>query len=85
MSTTATPIDSPRPLATARPWEIVAISRGQWYKLSGSGRTPLPIRLGTRRPVYLIDELHAWLRAGAPDRRTWLGMRDEALRQEPRA
>jgi predicted DNA-binding transcriptional regulator AlpA len=85
MSTTATDIDSPRPLATARPWATVGVSRAQWYRLSGSGRTPLPVRLGTRRPVYLIDELHAWLRAGAPDRRTWLAMRDEALRQQQRA
>jgi predicted DNA-binding transcriptional regulator AlpA len=65
-----------RPLATARPWVVCAISRAQWYKLYSSGRTPFPIRLGTRRPVYLIAELEAWLKAGAPDRQTWIKMRE---------
>jgi predicted DNA-binding transcriptional regulator AlpA len=75
MSTSATAIDHPRPLATARPWVICGISRGQWYRLAASGKTPLPVRLGTRRPVYLIGELEDWLRAGAPDRQTWQRMR----------
>jgi predicted DNA-binding transcriptional regulator AlpA len=60
-----------RPLATPTPWLAGGISRAQWYKLYSSGRTPLAIRLGTRRPVFLLDELEAWLRAGAPDRQTW--------------
>ncbi len=82
MITHATPIDhlsTPRPavapstapLATAKPWIVCGISRGQWYKLAGSGRTPVAVRLGTRRPVFLIAELAAWLAAGAPDRATW--------------
>jgi predicted DNA-binding transcriptional regulator AlpA len=63
-------------LATPTPWAACGISRAQWYKLFNSGRTPLPVRLGTRRPVYLISELEAWLQAGAPDRETWLRMRE---------
>jgi predicted DNA-binding transcriptional regulator AlpA len=58
-------------LATARPWTACGISRSQWFKLAASGRTPRPIRLGTRRPVYIIAELSAWLAAGAPDRDEW--------------
>jgi predicted DNA-binding transcriptional regulator AlpA len=65
-----------RPLATAKPWIVCGVSRAQWYKLFASGRTPLPVRLGTRRPVYLIAELEGWLRAGAPDRKTWQRMRE---------
>jgi predicted DNA-binding transcriptional regulator AlpA len=84
MGTTAITIDPPRPLATARPWTICGISRGQWYKLAASGRTPLPVWLGTRRPVYLIAELDAWLRAGAPDRATWLRLRDAQRDGRPR-
>lgn len=62
-----------RLLATARPWTACGISRAQWFKLAASGRTPLPTaRLGARRPIYLLAELKAWLRAGAPDRETWL-------------
>jgi hypothetical protein len=77
MSTTSTPIDSLTPLATSKPWLICGISRGQWFKLAASGRTPLPsARLGTRRPVYLIAELEAWLKAGAPDRATWQRQRE---------
>jgi predicted DNA-binding transcriptional regulator AlpA len=71
MNTPSTTIDVQRPLATARPWLVCGISRGQWYKLQASGRTPLPVRLGTRRPVYIIDELRDWLLCGAPDRVTW--------------
>jgi predicted DNA-binding transcriptional regulator AlpA len=66
-----------KPLATAKPWLLCGISRAQWYKLASSGRTPPPVRLGTRRPVHLISELEAWLRAGAPDRVSWLKMREE--------
>lgn len=62
-------------LATAQPWTCCGISRAQWYKLAASGRTPLPVRLGTRRTVYLIEELERWLQAGAPDRQTWLRLR----------
>jgi predicted DNA-binding transcriptional regulator AlpA len=76
MDTPGTPIDSGRPLATAKPWQLLGVSRAQWYKLFASGRTPLPVRLGTRRPVYLIAELEAWLRAGAPDRQVWLRLRE---------
>ncbi len=72
MDTPKTPINDIRPLATAKPWILLSISRAQWYKLFASGRTPLPVHLGTRRPVYPVAEIEAWLRAGAPDRATWL-------------
>jgi predicted DNA-binding transcriptional regulator AlpA len=64
-------ITSERPLATSKPWLVCGISRAQWYKLFTSGRTPLPVRLGTRRPVYLLSELESWLQAGAPPRDQW--------------
>jgi hypothetical protein len=80
MNTPSTTIDPPTPLATAKPWLICGISRGQWFKLSASGRTPLPsARLGTRRPVFLIAELRAWLEAGAPDRAAWMDMRNASF------
>jgi len=76
MITSSTTIDPLTPLATSKPWLICGISRGQWYKLAASGRTPLPsARLGSRRPVYLVAELRAWLEAGAPDRATWIKMK----------
>ena len=71
-----------RPLATAKPWEACDISRAQWYKLSASGRTPLPVHLGTRRPVYPIAELKEWLASGAPDRATWAADREIWVRHD---
>jgi hypothetical protein len=77
------PVQHPAPLATSKPWLACGISRPQWYKLAASGRTPLPTaRLGARRPVYLIAELRSWLEHGAPDRATWLSMRDRCLGTE---
>jgi predicted DNA-binding transcriptional regulator AlpA len=66
---------SERQLATAKPWQVCGIGRSTWFKLARSCRTPLPVRLGTRRPVWVISELEEWLRAGAPDRGTWLRMK----------
>ena len=77
MSLQQATIVSDRPLATAKPWLACGISRAQWFKLLASGRTPLPVRLGIRRPVYIIAELESWLAAGAPDRETWQRMRGE--------
>ena len=63
-------------LATAKPWLLLGISRAQWFKLYSAGKTPLAVRLGTRRPVYLISEIESWMKAGAPDRQTWLRIRE---------
>ncbi len=71
-----TPVIQDRPLATAKPWVCCGISRAQWFKLAASGRTPLAVRLGARRPVYVISELEAWLKAGAPDREAWQRMHE---------
>ncbi|OAI39422.1 hypothetical protein AYO40_05785 [Planctomycetaceae bacterium SCGC AG-212-D15] len=74
-----TQVNADQPLATARPWTACGISRGQFYKLLASGRIgPMPVRLGTRRPVYLISDLESWLQAGAPDRATWQRLRAAA-------
>jgi predicted DNA-binding transcriptional regulator AlpA len=61
-------------LATATPWLLLGICRSQWWKLHGAGKTPLPVYLGSKRPVWLISELESWLAHGAPDRQTWLRM-----------
>jgi hypothetical protein len=79
MTTPSTTIDPPRQLATGKPWLVCGISRGQWFRLLASGKTPLPTaRLGTKRPVYSLRELELWLEAGAPDRETWARMRRAA-------
>jgi predicted DNA-binding transcriptional regulator AlpA len=54
--------------------ELLGISRAQFWKLHSAGKIPLPIYLGTKAPRWLVDELHAWTAARAPDRQTWQRM-----------
>jgi predicted DNA-binding transcriptional regulator AlpA len=74
-STTANPLVatdvSERLIATAKPWELLSLSRSQWYKLASSGKTPAPIHLGTRKPLWSLDELRSWFASGCPDRQAW--------------
>ena len=54
-------------------------SRRHVWLLASSERLPQPIRLGKRRLVWPLDELRAWLLAGAPRRSEWNTIRAEAL------
>jgi predicted DNA-binding transcriptional regulator AlpA len=53
---------------------LCGISRAQWWKLHGAGKTPLPVRLGTKAPRWRVSELRAWLDGGCPDRQRWESM-----------
>lgn len=68
----AEPTPTPEPLAVdaARAAAICGVSRALWWKLDGSGRCPMPIRLG-RRCLWRVDELRAWVGAGCPPRSAW--------------
>ncbi len=55
---------------------LVGVSRAQWWKLHAAGKVPQPVYLGTKAPRWRVEELRAWLAAGAPDRQTWLKRRD---------
>ncbi len=39
-----------------------------------AGKLPAPVRIGGR-VVWRLDEIRAWLDAGAPDRDTWAARR----------
>jgi len=39
-----------------------------------AGKLPQPIRIGGR-VVWRVEEIRAWLAAGAPDRETWTAIR----------
>ena len=39
-----------------------------------AGKLPTPLRIGGG-VVWRVDEIRAWLEAGAPDRATWAAMR----------
>jgi predicted DNA-binding transcriptional regulator AlpA len=77
MKTTSTPIILDRLAASASDVaKILGISRAQVWKLHSAGKLPLPVRLGCKKPVWVIEELQAWLAAGAPDRASWLKLRE---------
>jgi predicted DNA-binding transcriptional regulator AlpA len=44
-------------LRTVRAWDV-------------AGKLPKPLRIGGR-VVWRVDEIRAWIDAGAPDRETW--------------
>lgn len=49
---------------------LLAISTSLFKKLHRTGRVPAPIRLGARC-VWHVEELRAWVEAGAPERSRW--------------
>ena len=76
METTKTPLVSERLALPAKDAAaLVGVSRAQWWKLFAAGKTPMPIYLGAKAPRWLVEELRAWLAAGAPDLQTWQRMR----------
>jgi predicted DNA-binding transcriptional regulator AlpA len=77
MNTTKAPSNSERLALPAKDAAaLVGVSRAQWWKLHASGKIPLPVYLGTKAPRWRVDELRAWLAAGAPDRQTWQRIRE---------
>lgn len=63
---------TPEPLAVSA--KNLAILLGLGLRtirtMDASGKLPRPIRLGGRL-VWSVEEIRAWLAAGAPDRRAW--------------
>ena len=49
---------------------LMGVSHRTWDRLADSGKTPAPLRLGSR-PMWRFDDLQSWIEAGCPDRRTW--------------
>ena len=56
--------------------ESLGISTRHLESLLATGQLPLPVRLGRRR-VWPVDEVRAWLEAGAPPRDRWMVLRDQ--------
>lgn len=57
--------------------KLLGISSRHLWALNASGRLPRPIRLG-RAVRWPLDELRAWLAAGAPERSRWETIRETA-------
>ena len=49
---------------------MLSLSKRQVFRLNSCGKIPAPVRIGgaVRRPA---EEISVWLKAGAPDRKTW--------------
>ena len=59
------------PLLTTKTFGyMLGLSKRQIFKLNRSGEIPAPIRISGAFRWY-EDEILEWLRAGAPNRKTW--------------
>ena len=75
MSTQTQHNDSERlALPAADVAKLLGISTRHLWSLNSSGRLPRPIRFG-RATRWNVEELRAWLAAGAPERSRWEEMR----------
>jgi predicted DNA-binding transcriptional regulator AlpA len=60
---------------------LIGVSRSKFYQLDRRGMVPAQVTIGAgEKNVWLASELHAWLRAGAPTRKVWQQIRQQALR-----
>ncbi|MEX2214986.1 MAG: AlpA family phage regulatory protein [Phycisphaeraceae bacterium] len=55
---------------------MCGMSRSQWYVLNSTDRCPRPVRVGGKT-LWLINELIAWMEAGAPTREKWEQFKQE--------
>jgi len=57
---------------------LLGVSQRHIHRLNAAEKIPRPIRLG-HCLKFLCSDIHAWLKAGAPDRRTWEAMKGKYL------
>ena len=50
--------------------DLLNISKSHVHRLDSEGRLPQGFRLGGRK-LWVVEEVRAWLRAGAPRRDLW--------------
>jgi len=56
---------------------LLGIGRTLFLQLDNSGRLgPLGLKLGKRR-LWSVEELRAWVQAGAPRREIWMKLKEE--------
>jgi len=59
--------------------ELCGISRSHWLRLVATERVPTGFYLGRRR-LWDVNELQAWIAAGAPNTAQWKRLRGEPRR-----
>ncbi len=57
--------------------KILSLSKRQIFRLNSCGKIPAPIRIGGA-VRWSAEEISAWLKAGAPDRKTWNAKKEVA-------
>jgi predicted DNA-binding transcriptional regulator AlpA len=55
--------------------EMLSLSKRQVFRLNSSGKIPAPIRIGGA-VRWAESTISTWLKAGAPDRRTFEAMQE---------
>ena len=69
---------SPANLLTAKAvGQMLSLSRRQVFRLHSCGKIPAPLRIGGA-VRWRVQEISAWLAAGAPDRKAWAAMKEVA-------
>ena len=71
------PAVEPLALGPASAAAAIGISRDLLDSLEAQGKTPAPIKLGSRK-IYNRRELQSWLDSGAPDRAAWERLKNNA-------
>jgi len=66
--------DRPLALSARQLAERLGVSLRHVRRMDSAGLLPRPVRLG-RAVRWPVDEVDGWLKAGAPDRRRWEGIK----------
>jgi len=53
---------------------MLSLSKRQIFRLNSCAKIPAPIRIGGA-VRWRVDEIRCWIKAGAPDRKTWKQIR----------
>lgn len=71
-------LSSPPLLADAKTASrLLGIGRTLFLQMDNSGRLgPMSLKLGKRR-LWSVEELRAWVQAGAPRREIWMKLKEE--------
>jgi predicted DNA-binding transcriptional regulator AlpA len=70
----AVPTDTPLVVDARRLAAMLCAGLRTVRTWDAAGKLPAPVRIGGR-VAWRVDEIRAWLDAGAPDRETWAAVR----------
>jgi len=79
----AGPFHSPLAFSATELADRLGVSLRHVRRMDAAQLLPKPIRLG-RSVRWPVDEMGAWLKAGAPDRRRWEQLRERQGRRHER-